>query len=281
MKYFFTLLLALGTHSKIIHNLCGKPHQQLLLTYLKETAPTNNYFLLQLTGTNKQATKDIANDFIKTLKQPMVIVNEKFSHESDQLGQIQMLYSFVPSVKKMESFLGHLNKLQFWYVKPCIQIIICTPVSSYQWLNIYLNKIWKMRLLYFVIAYVFNGKVEAVSFNPFNQTILNHTGNFNNDLLFADKLKSLYGYTLKIAMFHDPPRVILENGNFRGRNIIKLKNFARIINARIRYNISYLIKIGTFLGIVLINSFFLVDIYFSVTWCPTNRTTLFKSHGTT
>lgn len=90
-----------------------------------------------------------------------------------------------------------------------------------------LEKLWKTFkfLDYFLIS--FGKSVRVTTYNPFfNKTItFNQKQQIMNCEIFADKLKDLNGYAINVALFEDPPRIVLSNGKYEGRNI-RIMNLA-------------------------------------------------------
>lgn len=77
-----------------------------------------------------------------------------------------------------------------------------------------------------------DNSTQVTTYNPFfKKTVVFVEKQIEKCEIFIDKLKDLNGYNLKIALFLDPPRTIMHNGRFDGRNVRFMNLVLEVMNA--------------------------------------------------
>lgn len=210
------------------------------LNYLKAVPKeiTGIYSVIAVLGTCGPYTQDIASWFlIENAGCPTIIINKDYkSTYSLYTPKVKTVFCFIDTVDDVEDFLKHNMYHDFWHNLGYFQFIIGKPVDDYEWVLPTLKIIWKSYILNFVVAFSFGGKMEVISYNPFNETMLNFTGfTLDENVLFKDKTKNFYGYTLKVGMFDDFPRNVYKSGSFYGKDVRLLRQFISKVNATLKY----------------------------------------------
>lgn len=191
-----------------------------------------------IVGNNGLYTTDIVNEFIRnTSPLPVIIFNdEEVKAISKLIERPKFIFVFVDFVDIIEDRLQNSDTYTFLNVRAFMFFTVCFPVNDILWVERILKLIWKNNILNFILVY-YHESLELVSYNPFEEEIINLTNTNGSDAkkdIFINRLHNMNGYQLRVGFFADPPRIVEINKEFYGMDYMILKGFIRRLNATMK-----------------------------------------------
>lgn len=180
-------------------------------------------------------SRDFASSLLKDNEKFPVMLASKTTLRLNSV-KINLIIVLINAIEDVQETFDQFLNNTFRNEQGFIFFVICKEIDGYQWLNSSLKLIWHSGIFNFVLLYEYKGHLEVISYNHFNKKICNYTGDYKTNL-FPNKLGNQYGNELKVVMFVDIPRTTYRNGEFYGKDARILKNYARRMNATIRYKI--------------------------------------------
>lgn len=175
-------------------------------------------------------TKDLANLLIRKLHPNLVVLdtpNNTFNQPIANLPLQQvvfMLLDRIESVFEMEA----IRELDVpWNSRLDYRIVICSEIENVYLIEDAIKTVWRLRIRNFFMAYYVENKLEVVQYNPFVDEITKVDGIGG----FTKKHINMYGYPLKVCLFHYPPRIIKRKGRFQGVDVRVLRGLIEYLNA--------------------------------------------------
>lgn len=233
MILLYILLYQLQIHYHLcIHPNVAPPKVYTELTdYLKTVAEyyKTNEEPVSITYDETLFAQDTANKFIQDVTPSPVFIVTLPMNGSNPL-QPRNLFYFVDDVQGIER---NVMELQWdtlaWSVRGPLHFIVCRDLQSRKWLKETAKIVWKNHILDFIIVF-YHKKVEALEYNPFLDEFRKVQPS-EDKRIFSNKLQNMNGYPLRVSMFHDPPRVLNQDGVFYGTEARQLYEFTRNLNA--------------------------------------------------
>lgn len=131
-----------------------------------------------------------------------------------------------------EWFLHKLQTIYFWRQRDKVLILIRHEFKTEQLkrLKRLMFLCWKNKVLNIAFAFV-GTSITTITFNPF-------TGNISfseNNNIFPDKLRNLYGHKINVSMFSNILDAIPSGSEFKGRDGLMASTVEQILNATFTY----------------------------------------------
>lgn len=185
-----------------------------------------------IVGSDGYFSADIVSSFIRNLSpHSLIVVNHRnVKTVSHLIRKPKRIFVFVDSVDEIQERLKYSDTYTFWNVRAYMFFTISYPVKDRSWLDSVLKDIWKNNILNFFVFYYFEG-LEAITYNPFFEKIINLTSPHERRDVFASKLRDMNGYQLFIGFFANPPRIVEKNYEFYGVDYMILKGLVGQLNA--------------------------------------------------
>lgn len=182
---------------------------------------------------------DISTILMQKLLCPSVVVNKYFKARIAMTSQATFI--FFDGINVNDT-IAQIANYTFWGSRKHNYFIICNEISSITFLHNFMVDIWRNGVLNFIVAFIYKGMLQVFLYNPFIDKQLNVTyGNY----WFPDKLKDVFGYTIKVSLFDDYPLTTNRYGSWEGDDYNLLKLFMSVINAT--YDIIIPTNNGTYL----------------------------------
>lgn len=168
---------------------------------------------------------DVSTILMQKLICPSVVVDKYFK------GQISMTseatFIFLDEIKINETLL-QISNYSFWGSRNHNYFVICNEIKSLRFLLNFMRDVWRNMILNFIVTFIYDGTLHVFSYNPFIDKKVNVT---RKKLWFPDKLKNIFGYTIKVSMFDDYPLTTNRYGSWEGDDYELMKLFMSVINA--------------------------------------------------
>lgn len=239
--FFYPKLLLLCTilaQSHIIKLLEKSTIDTEIKKFLKQHSP-----ILQKSKTTSLIIKttkstEILNWYLKQYSTVCLIDNLQEAKEK-HISNIKSdsILIFMDTHKSLNETNNQIVRSPLWSPKSRILFLILEETKTLKPLEIFAKTIWKSKIIDFVIISIYKQKLNVFAYNEFlkiNQ-LLNYTKRIGKPSLFPNKLVDMNGYTLKIGMFEDPPRLKKTSfGQWKGRDYDLLKIVMFIMNATLK-----------------------------------------------
>lgn len=134
-------------------------------------------------------------------------------------------YIFTESMEKVVEYIYAVN--DSYIHNPTFIIILLTTTNEGLNESELLQNIWNT--FKFLDVYLLTS-FHILTYNPFFNKILKQQIK-KCEIFNIDKLKNLNGYKIKVSMFEDPPRIVLQDGNLEGKGIRLMKLVMKKMNA--------------------------------------------------
>lgn len=226
------LIITLSFSSKPV-KCFSKPPPAIITSTVEYLSNISDYYkrnerTVVITGSVGMYTTDIINTFAQILSpNPVVIAMKKdIINVTRKIHAPQDIFVFANDIQEIDNAINDSQPI--WSTQNYFHFIICEQISHRLWAKTLAKRIWKNKILNFIIVYFYE-TLRTFEYNPFFEKMF-HV-NPNSTVVFSNKLKNLNGYLLTVSMFSAPPQIIEENGRFYGTDPQILQGFIKYINA--------------------------------------------------
>ncbi|KAK9875135.1 hypothetical protein WA026_005928 [Henosepilachna vigintioctopunctata] len=177
-------------------------------------------------------SKDITTKFMLHIDIPICLLNDDLPSNQTFLQQqtsATIILINDTDSQKLHLIVKKLMRFEMYNSRVETVFVITSKVEDQNFLSDYLKIIWSYGIIRYLVAF-FDGNIKSFSYNPFRNEIrevLTH----GEKPEFPNYLTNLEGYTLKVAMFMQWPRVQRRKGKLIGPDVMLLENLARLLNA--------------------------------------------------